>query len=139
MARRLTASDRASLIRLASSMPVGSPQRKAVLSSLGKTPSHRKVAGTSPFSRFVQQFLWSLQEGWWDEEEGIQRLALTFEVDRSGGITINAGHSPGDVGEEGLEEIKPKLEKFFGCKFTLDYTTDGYSYFHQASVLGRTF
>jgi hypothetical protein len=34
-----------------------------------------------------------------------------------------------------LEEVKLKLERFFGCKFILDYTTDGYSYFRQASVL----
>ena len=36
MARTLTASDRRSLIRLASAMPVGSPERKAILKGLTK-------------------------------------------------------------------------------------------------------
>ncbi len=37
MPRTLTASDRRSLIRLASSMPVGSDERKAILKGLAKT------------------------------------------------------------------------------------------------------
>ena len=37
MPRTLTASDRRSLIRLASAMPVGSPERKAILKGLKKT------------------------------------------------------------------------------------------------------
>ena len=36
MSRRLTAADRSALIRLASTLPVGSPQRKAILAGLGK-------------------------------------------------------------------------------------------------------
>jgi hypothetical protein len=36
MSRTLSASDRASLIRLASSLPVGSPERKAILAGLSK-------------------------------------------------------------------------------------------------------
>ena len=36
MARTLTASDRKSLIRLASTLPVGSPERKAILAGLGR-------------------------------------------------------------------------------------------------------
>ena len=41
MSRSLTASDRSALIRLASSMPAGSPERKAILKGLG---ANRKVA-----------------------------------------------------------------------------------------------
>lgn len=37
MSRSLTASDRPSLIRLASSMPAGSPERKAILAGLSKS------------------------------------------------------------------------------------------------------
>jgi hypothetical protein len=52
MARNLTSSDRASLIRLASSMPVGSPQRKAILAGLAQTsltpdPVNRSKASSS--------------------------------------------------------------------------------------------
>ena len=37
MARNITASDRRSLIRLASTMPVGSPERKTLLAAMGDT------------------------------------------------------------------------------------------------------
>lgn len=37
MARKLTASDRKSLIRLANTLPKGSPERKAILAGLGKS------------------------------------------------------------------------------------------------------
>ena len=41
MSRTLTASDRKSLIRLASTMPVGSPERKAILNGLSKSATTR--------------------------------------------------------------------------------------------------
>jgi hypothetical protein len=46
MARSLTAQDRSSLIRLASSLPVGSPQRKAILAGLvqaAQNPTWKKI------------------------------------------------------------------------------------------------
>ena len=43
MPRTLTASDRASLIRLASSLPTGSPERKAILAGLSKTSSGSQI------------------------------------------------------------------------------------------------
>ena len=39
MSRNLTASDRSALIRLASTLPVGSTERKAILAGLAKTSS----------------------------------------------------------------------------------------------------
>ena len=42
MPRTLTASDHRSLIRLASTMPVGSPERKAILKGLSKTKVARR-------------------------------------------------------------------------------------------------
>jgi hypothetical protein len=48
MSRNLSASDRASLVRLASSLPAGSAQRKAILAGLGKTDRTSKTASTSP-------------------------------------------------------------------------------------------
>lgn len=47
MARSLTASDRTSLIRLASSLPVGSPERKAILEGLSAS-SEKKASGADP-------------------------------------------------------------------------------------------
>ena len=41
MARKLTASDRKRLIRMASEMPAGSPERKAILSGLAKAATKR--------------------------------------------------------------------------------------------------
>lgn len=40
MSRKLTASDRKTLIRLASTMEKGSPERKAILGGLKKTAKH---------------------------------------------------------------------------------------------------
>ena len=53
MARTLTASDRKTLIKMASTMPVGSPERKAILKGLSKTKvaSSRKTAGEHPLGR----------------------------------------------------------------------------------------
>ena len=55
MSRNLTASDRKSLIKLASTMPVGSPERKAILKGLSKTKvaSSRKTAGEHPLGRMA--------------------------------------------------------------------------------------
>ena len=54
MARTLTASDRRSLIRLASTLPAGSPERKAILNGLSKTKvSSRKTAGEHPLGRMA--------------------------------------------------------------------------------------
>ncbi len=44
MTRTLTASDRRSLIRMASTLPVGSPERKAILAGLSKKASGSKEA-----------------------------------------------------------------------------------------------
>lgn len=44
MARALTAADRSRLIKLASKMPVGSPERKAILAGLSKSDAE-KVKG----------------------------------------------------------------------------------------------
>ena len=41
MSRNLTASDRSALLKLASTMPVGSPERKAILAGLSKTGTKR--------------------------------------------------------------------------------------------------
>lgn len=45
--RNLTASDRSALIRLASSLPAGSPERKAIFASLGKTANHSSTLADS--------------------------------------------------------------------------------------------
>lgn len=45
--RNLTASDRSALIKLASSLPVGSAERKAILASLGKTANHSSMLADS--------------------------------------------------------------------------------------------
>lgn len=57
MARTLTASDRRSLIRLASTMPVGSPERKAILAGLRLARSYKdyvtdaKADGKKPMEK----------------------------------------------------------------------------------------
>ena len=48
MSRELTASDRKALIRLASTMPVGAPERKAILNGLSKTAATRPFVEIAP-------------------------------------------------------------------------------------------
>jgi TnpA family transposase len=45
--RNLTASDRSALIKLASSLPSDSPERKAILASLGKTANNSSMLAES--------------------------------------------------------------------------------------------
>ena len=52
MSRTLTASDRSSLIRLASSLPAGSPERKTILAGLKKADDYEK--SVSPKDEFVR-------------------------------------------------------------------------------------
>lgn len=47
MSRKLTASDRSALIRLASTMPVGSPERKAILASLNSASAQSGLSKVS--------------------------------------------------------------------------------------------
>ena len=53
MARNLTASDRKSLIRLASTMPKGSPERRAILAGLGDTWGRRLIELKAEYMREV--------------------------------------------------------------------------------------
>jgi hypothetical protein len=57
MARSLTAQDRSSLIRLASSLPKGSPQRKAILAGLLKSGTYNKEAGNQNTEDFIEWVL----------------------------------------------------------------------------------
>ena len=59
MSRSLTASDRKSLIRLASSLPAGSPERRAILAGLGqgsrasRRPAFHKEGSPREFQKAV--------------------------------------------------------------------------------------
>jgi hypothetical protein len=70
MSRRLTASDRSALIRLASTLPVGSSERRAILAGLAGTQSHtaslswREVVGVpldANTKRGAQKWITSLR------------------------------------------------------------------------------
>ena len=65
MSRTLTASDRSRLIRLASSMPVGSPERKAILAGLGKVSPRDRVERVIQFLFGVSR----LPAGWVQEDK----------------------------------------------------------------------
>lgn len=55
MARTLTAADRSALIRLASTMEKGSPERKAILAGLEKTSAGDKKAARDWFEVFFEE------------------------------------------------------------------------------------
>ena len=132
MSRNLTAQDRASLIRLASSLPANSPERKAVLAGLSKTQG--KVAGSSPFLAPLHRFLESL-----GDLHGKGAVVWFSKVSPQGGILLEGHLSEIFGGSEmkaELEESKSQVEKFFGCKFHLDLSSfeNGYAYLRQAST-----
>lgn len=67
MSRKLTASDRKSLIRLASELPKGSPERKAILAGLTKT-SAKKLPG-------FPGLVWEDSRGYLEENGGVGPLS----------------------------------------------------------------
>ena len=72
MAKTLTAADRSALIRLASSMEKGSPERKAILAGLNKRAGRdvvleEMVVGDHP-----------------EENEGVRMVRVTVELDKRG-------------------------------------------------------
>ena len=92
MSRTLTAQDRSSLIRLASSLPLGSPERKAILAGLSRSGSDEN-AGIA-YTSF---------ESWWgknrSEIEGLnsawvtklpQGFRLSLSVGKNRGLDIDA-------------------------------------------------
>lgn len=55
--KKLTASDRKSLIRLASSLPKGSPERKAILAGLSKSAGKAGDFKVGDIVRYTRKFL----------------------------------------------------------------------------------
>jgi len=51
MSRKLTASDRKALIKMASTLPVGSGERRAILAGLNKTTALREGSNVRDLSR----------------------------------------------------------------------------------------
>lgn len=132
MSRSLTASDRSALIRLASSLPANSPERKAILAGLSKTQG--KVAGSSPFLAPLHRFLENL-----GDLHGKGAVVWSSKVSPQGGILLEGHLSEifgGSEMEAELEESKSQVEKFFGCKFQLDLSSfeNGYAYLRQTST-----
>lgn len=91
MSRSLTAQDRSSLIRLASSLPKGSPERKAILAGLSKV--------SSPRSNFEHRALVEDIEGY---------LERYFEEAAEKGETLGVR---GEIAEEELLDIAVKLTR----------------------------
>jgi hypothetical protein len=92
--KTLTASDRSALIRLASSLPVGSPERKAVLTILNPKTASQVKNGEGDMSRPIKI-------------RGISFNAYSYEVDkRSIYITLYAdnGDSAWAVIDEDLSD-----------------------------------
>jgi len=82
MSRSLTSSDRSSLIKLASSLPVGSPERKAILAGLagsvtseGKTASSYRMEMFEELEGFVERLR---KEPDWKVIQGKMNDALHF-------------------------------------------------------------
>ena len=97
MARNLTASDRKSLIRLASTMPVGSPERKATLKGLSKTKTARRGQHDDLIREYVLK----------DADRDTLRLIEQAQMDLYGGPHSERGY-PGFTAA--LREIARDLD-----------------------------
>jgi hypothetical protein len=88
MAKTLTASDRKSLIRLASTMPVGSDERKAILAGLSKT-AKAPVPEAGQWIRIVDPSdSWAEDGGWgiWQE--------VTWVAPKGSGLSVGTRFAP---------------------------------------------
>jgi hypothetical protein len=145
MSRPLTASDRSALIRLASTLPVGSSERRAILAGLGGASGSSKVAGASPFIRPAIQHLLSIEDGFGDVSDPTDApyahlvktvaMNLTLSVKRRGGIEVRSYINP-DAGirVEDMAKVKGHLERFFGCKFQMALSNDNrFAYYRQST------
>jgi len=97
MPRTLTASDRKALIRLAGTLSVGSPDRKAILKGLSKV-SARKVPWVATVSGKKYRFRFDDLEQGGDVQEG-----LDYFLDQ----IYDGGPSGTDWDLDGLTEIRP--------------------------------
>lgn len=81
MSRTLTASDRRSLIRMASTMPVGSPERKAILAGLSKTPALKIGKKTAKLSDFEKKHIKAMKGQIKLVEDLVSRVTLNDASD----------------------------------------------------------
>ncbi len=79
MARTLTASDRKRLIKMASTMPVGSPERKAILAGLSKKEARYRSWGKSTSADVMNN--WRSKDTPAEQRESLgQSMADAYEV-----------------------------------------------------------
>jgi len=105
MSRTLTAQDRSSLIRLASDLPKGSPERKAILAGLAK------VAGQKTPVQIVlsSKFPLSTQEVWAQFQSAFNPLMAAEAV---GGQDLrNSGWNA--MSEEEAFELSAQMQKAY--------------------------
>jgi hypothetical protein len=98
MAKTLTATDRSALIRLASTMGKGSPERKAILKGLSKV-SARKVPWVATVSGKKYRFRFDDEPRGGDPQGG-----LDYFKDN----VYDGGPSGTDWDLDGLTEIRPR-------------------------------
>ena len=122
MPRNLTASDRSALIRLASTMPAGSPERKAILAGLTKKKAARSGAGAA-FSDVVTRNLRS-------SVPECKNCEVNFEFTAGGptilveNINVDLQYNVKDALELLAKKIQDALERFNVIVEALDIPFD---------------
>ena len=107
--RNVTASDRSALIKLASSLPAGSPERKAILASLGKTANHSSTLADSLKKKW-ENVTYDLEKN--QGKASVGDLEITFyEGVSSVIITIKETHMKADA--ETAEKILNAINAAF--------------------------
>jgi hypothetical protein len=91
MSRTLSASDRASLIRLASTLPAGSPERKAILAGLSRSGSDENA-----------DIAYTAFASWWNKNRSeIEKLESVWVKEIQDGFVLNL-----DIGYDKYDRYK---------------------------------
>jgi hypothetical protein len=111
MSRTLTASDRTRLIKMASAMPVGSPERKAILAGLSKSASFAWPSVRRDIERELKQHPAFISV--WDEmaDENVFALLVEYaedDIGYEGGFRVEVYDQNGDLI---TEEAAPRGER----------------------------
>ena len=122
MSRTLTASDRKVLIRLASTMPVGAPERKAILNGLSKQPK-TAARNDKRLAAALLKYLDEIRNDWQKMFDGDKNYARGGKYDPVADVGVAVG---------------PNAKRYTNANadVVLHYDGAGYDIFSEQGDLG---
>jgi hypothetical protein len=125
--KKLSSEDRATLIRLASSLPKGSPEKKAILAGLAKT---KTAGGGLRIPRDLEQALGHHKDAFLEylEDEGADYISSLSEKGRvtparttgSYNVTLPGGEALSEFGSMYPEEWEEVAASWVGAQLRID-------------------